>query len=214
MNPHFDPRLILPKMQDPYPPFVQFPAVLSPPECEALAQLAEYKGLQDGSIGNGDAGSGVVDHGYRKVQTVGLLPSDKVCHAPIAWLFERVRDKVIWANDNYYHLDLHGLWQQINYLQYDAAKTEGEVPGHYDWHQDYGGAESSQRKLSLVIQLADPEEYDGCRLELHTERAFDPGVIAQGSMIVFPSWCVHRVTPITRGQRRSLVSWVSGPPLR
>ena len=211
---YFDPRLILPVMGNQYPPFVYFDDVLSPPECDALSQLAVYKQPTDGSIGNGTDDAGEVNQSYRKVQTVGLLPSDHVCGASIDWLFERVRDKVIWANSNHYHFDLHGLWQQINYLQYDEPKTPDDIPGHYDWHQDFGGGESSQRKLSVVIQMTDPSEYDGCRLELHNETAFDPGVIGQGSMIVFPSWAVHRVTPITRGQRRALVSWVAGTPFR
>ena len=211
---HFDCRVIMPPVQDAYPSHVYFENVLSAPECEALSQLATHKGLADGSIGNGDDSGGRVDYSYRKVETVALLPGDHVCDTNIEWLFERVRDKVLWANENHYHFDLHGLWQQINYLQYDAPKDEDDVPGHYDWHQDFGGGESSQRKLSVVIQLDKPESYEGCRLELHTERAFDPGVIGQGSMIVFAPWTVHRVTPITKGRRRALVSWVSGAPFR
>ena len=71
--------------------------MLSPPECEALAQLAEFKGTGPGSIGNGaDDGTAVVSD-YRKVQTVGLLPDDRVGLSDIGWLFERVRDKVLWA---------------------------------------------------------------------------------------------------------------------
>lgn len=214
MNAYYDPRLILPYEQPAYPPYVYFENVLSPPECDAISQLAEAKDPSPGTIGNGDNSGGTENPDYRKVVTSGLLPSDRISGSDIAWLFERVRDKVIWANSNHFHFDLHGLWQQINYLRYDAPKTAGEQPGHYDWHQDFGGGSSSQRKLSVILQLTPPEEYDGCRLHLHTEQEFDPGHVNQGDMIVFPSWAVHRVTPITRGQRRSLVSWVSGPPFR
>lgn len=210
---HFDPRLILPPEQPAYPPFVYFNGVLSPPECDALGQLAEYKGTSDGTIGNGGE-EPVHDPSYRKVQTTGLLPSDMICGSDIAWLFERVRDRVIWANATHYHFDLHGLWQQINYLRYDAAQTADQIPGQYKAHQDFGGGSSSQRKLSVVVQLSKPEDYDGCRLLLTNEVEYDPGHVQQGDLLIFPSWAVHRVTPITRGTRRSLVSWVSGPPFR
>lgn len=211
---NYDPRLILPHTRAPLPPYVWFPSILSPPECEGLAQVAESRQLQPGSIGNGsDDGGSVVDT-YRKVETSQLLPDDELCGVNINWLFERIRDKVVWANNNHYHFDLHGLWQQVNYLKYHAPRTKDEVPGHYDAHQDFGGGESSQRKLSVVVQLSKPEDYDGCRLLLTNETEYDPGHIGQGDMIVFPSWTVHRVTNITRGERRALVSWVSGPPFR
>jgi PKHD-type hydroxylase len=215
MNYHYDPRLILPPQMPAFPPYVWFGNVLSPPECDALSQLAETRGLTPGEIGNGGALDQVaVDVTYRKADTAQLVPSDRVSGETIDWLFERVRDKVMWANANYYRFDLHGLWQQINYLKYLAPENPGDVPGHYDAHQDFGGGDSSQRKLSVVIQLSNPRDYDGCRLLLHTEKEFDPGHVEQGDMIVFPSWCVHRVTNITRGERRALVSWVSGPQFR
>lgn len=210
--PYYDPRLIMPHEQDPYPPFVWFGHVLSPPECEAIRQLAEAVPMYDGRIGNGDSGNGTLNEDYRKVDTSQLLPDYRVADSNIHWLFERVRDKVVWANTHHYHFDIVGLWQQINYLRYRFV--EGEVPGHYDWHTDFGGGTSSQRKLSVVVQLSPPEEYDDCRLLLRNEGVIDPGHIGQGDMIVFPSWTVHSVTPISRGERRALVSWVSGPPFR
>lgn len=214
-NNNYDSRLILPPVMPAFPPYVWFGGVLSPPECDALSQLAEARGLTDGAIGNGGTeDEATVNLNYRKAATAQLLPSDRVSGQTIDWLFERVRDKVMWANANHYRFDLHGLWQQINFLKYQAAMTADEVPGHYDAHQDFGGGESSQRKLSVVIQLSDPADYDGCRLLLHTEKEFDPGHVEQGDMLVFPSWCVHRVTNITRGERRALVSWVSGPQFR
>lgn len=209
-----DPRLILPQQHNAYPPYVYYERVLSPVECDAIAQLGEAKNPGAGTIGNGDDSGGVENAEYRKVMTSQLVPQDAISGSDISWLFARVRDRVMWANADHFRFDLHGLWQNINYLRYDEAKTESEIPGHYDWHQDFGGGESSQRKLSVVIQLSKPEDYDGCRLHLHNEREFDPGHVQQGDMVIFPSWTVHRVTPITRGRRRALVSWVSGPPLR
>ena len=212
---HYDPRLIMPPQRTThYPPFVHFQGMLSAVECSAISQLAMAAGLADGQIGNGGAEAPQTVTSYRKVETSQLLPHFEFAGTNINWLFERVRDRVIWANDQHYGFDLHGLWQQINFLRYTMPQFEGEEPGHYDWHQDYGGGDSSQRKLSVVIQLSKPEDYDGCRLEMFTQNAFDVGMVGQGDMVVFPSWMPHRVTDITRGERHALVSWVSGPPFR
>lgn len=206
-----DPRVILPPQNEAYPPYVWFPKVLSPPECDALSQIAEQKALGKGTIGNGDNSGGHVDEGYRNVETCGLTLSDGVSGASLEWLFLRVRDKVQWANDRHFHFSLHGLYENINFLKY--THREGEVGG-YKWHQDYGGGLSSCRKLSAVIQLSRPDEYTGCRLRLFTNMDFDPGHVEQGDMIVFPSWASHCVTPIESGTRKALVSWVTGEPFR
>ena len=91
---------------------------------------------------------------------------------------------------------------------------------YYDWHVDIGPTFASYRKLSMVIQLSNPEEYEGGDLQI-----FDPIVSDEnfpyksvpkkkGSIIVFPSFLPHRVTPVTGGIRKSLVWWVGGDHLR
>ena len=81
----------------------------------------------------------------------------------------------------------------------------------------------AHRKLSLVVQLSDPADYDGAELELFQVHAdagddelatFRAQSTAQGTVVVFPSFEYHRVTPLRSGMRHSLVSWVSGPPFR
>jgi PKHD-type hydroxylase len=72
------------------------------------------------------------------------------------------------------------------------------------------------RKLSLIIQLTDPSEYEGGDFQFDSDIPQpDPAEIKQrGTVIVFPSFLRHRVTPVTSGVRRSLVSWVEGPKFR
>lgn len=86
--------------------------------------------------------------------------------------------------------------------------------GHfYDWHMDIGKGPLSMRKLSLSLQLSDPGSYEGGELEIqHGESRTAPKAL--GTVIVFPSYLSHRVTPVTRGNRWSLVAWVHGPPFR
>ncbi|ABQ69847.1 2OG-Fe(II) oxygenase [Rhizorhabdus wittichii DC-6] len=101
---------------------------------------------------------------------------------------------------------------------FDLQFTEyhGTSQGKYDWHQDVW-LESTRpydRKLSLVVQLSDPADYEGGAFEFfglqHPGALFAP----RGSLLIFPSWMQHRVLPVTGGIRRSLVSWVEGPRWR
>ena len=81
--------------------------------------------------------------------------------------------------------------------------------GFYDWHTDFAGI-TPRRKLSISVQLSRPEDYDGGDLELLFTSSPYKAARERGKFIVFPSFCLHRVTPVTRGTRWSLVAWVLG----
>jgi PKHD-type hydroxylase len=82
----------------------------------------------------------------------------------------------------------------------------------YGWHQDYGGEIS--RKLSLVLQLSDPSEYEGGNLQVKTSSEPQTVKKQRGFIAAFPSYVLHQVTPVTKGNRQSLVAWVSGPQFK
>jgi PKHD-type hydroxylase len=78
---------------------------------------------------------------------------------------------------------------------------------------DIGHGSGSLRKISVVIQLSDPTEYEGGELQvMNGEEPYRVCNKEKGSLIMFPSFLLHRVTPVTKGCRRSLVLWISGPP--
>jgi len=87
------------------------------------------------------------------------------------------------------------------------------VGDFYDWHLDIGKTDTSSRKLSVSVQLSDPEGYEGGELLLR-DYANESPVKEIGSVIVFPSYLSHRVSKILTGERWSLVAWVHGPPYR
>ncbi len=99
--------------------------------------------------------------------------------------------------------------EQLQYTVYETA--EG---GHYDWHVDHATVTPVPRKLSLVLQLSDPADYEGCDLELRSSAHIETAPRERGAVILFPSYALHRVSAITAGRRVSLVSWISGPFLR
>jgi PKHD-type hydroxylase len=89
-----------------------------------------------------------------------------------------------------------------------------DVGHHYDTHHDidWNRQDGKHRKLSIVIQMSDPDDYEGG--ELGFKNTTSPHAIdlaKKGSIIVFPSYHEHFVTPITSGHRRSLVAWIEGP---
>ena len=93
-----------------------------------------------------------------------------------------------------------------------------EVGGFYGWHQDSGYSwaetETELRKLSVSLQLSHPGDYEGGEFQFWSGNA-DPEVPpfqSQGSILVFDSHLWHQVTPVTKGIRYSLVSWILGPP--
>lgn len=78
----------------------------------------------------------------------------------------------------------------------------------YSWHLDIGPGEAARRKLSASVQLSNPADYDGGDLDIWG--APDGGERDWGTLIVFPSYMLHRVSPVTRGVRHSLVAWARG----
>ena len=66
------------------------------------------------------------------------------------------------------------------------------------------------RKLSFSVQLNDPKDYKGGELNLYTSEKPETMKKEQGTLILFPSFILHEVTPVTKGERNALVSWVTG----
>jgi PKHD-type hydroxylase len=98
---------------------------------------------------------------------------------------------------------------------YEVQYTEykGGQKGHYDWHTDtFSKNTGFDRKLSIVIQLSDPSDYEGGNFLFWNDSP--EGFKERGSVLVFPSFRPHKVEPVTKGLRRSLVSWIEGPAWR
>ena len=125
------------------------------------------------------------------------------------WIYDKLFRIAYHLNQQFYRLDITEMSEQLQYTIYETA--EG---GHYDWHVDHSTVTPEPRKLSLVLQLSDPADYEGCELQLHSANSIDSAPKERSTVILFPSYALHRVTPITAGRRTSLVSWVSGPFLR
>jgi PKHD-type hydroxylase len=123
-----------------------------------------------------------------------------------AWLYTKLMEFAEQANNTLWNFDLVSAPELIQYTEYYASEN-----GHYDWHQDIGPNEGSLRKVSITVQLSDADEYEGGDLELwQGGPAASQAPRGAGVVFIFPSYMMHRVTPVTKGTRKSFVLWVGG----
>jgi len=195
---------------DPYvtaatmPPFAKLGQVFTSEEINRMCAYFTSKGTELGQIGK--ATGDTTDMELRKS---GIKMHEY--NADTSWIFERLNNAISDGNSHFFRFNIVGY----DYLQY----TEYNAPDErYGYHTDmpYGPNHSLEkhlmRKLSFSLILNDPTEYDGGQFEFMIE-SNKPWAIQQnkGDLIIFPSWLLHEVTPVTRGIRKSLVGWVLGP---
>jgi PKHD-type hydroxylase len=119
-----------------------------------------------------------------------------------SWLYERLSNFTIEANNILWNFNLNGIIDLIQYTEYI------ENVGNYDWHVDIGPYPINHRKISIVTLLSDPNSYEGGDLEIWSGGKFKTVPRIKGCTVLFPSFLLHRITPITKGVRKSLVLWI------
>jgi PKHD-type hydroxylase len=176
-----------------FQPYATAQNFLSPQEMDSL--IAEHAAL----VTEGTLGHGNTDAKLRRSRVVGLSHEQKY-----AWLYQRLWAAVQVCNPQCFDVEVTGVEANVQLARYDSANR-----GFYDWHFDFGPAKAT-RKLSISIQLSDSEDYDGGDLEMMFGNVPTKLDRTRGAFIIFPSFMLHRVTPVTRGTRWSLVAWILG----
>ena len=149
---------------------------------------------------------------------------------------------IVWMNDRWIYKEIQPFIHQANRLagwdfNWDYSEscqfTKYKLNQFYDWHcdsfespyinPDNLNTNGKIRKLSVTCSLTDASEYEGGELEFDF-RNNDPDkpsnirkcteIRPRGSIIVFPSFVWHRVRPVTKGTRYSLVIWNLGYPYK
>lgn len=126
-----------------------------------------------------------------------------------AWIYDRLAFVARQINAKFYKFDLYGFLEDMQFTIY-----EGGDEAHYTWHIDMADDAPAARKLSLVLQLSDPSEYEGGELQTWTAPEHATVDKQKGLIAAFPSYVLHRVTPVTSGTRYSLVVWICGPSFK
>ena len=167
-------------------------------------------GLSDEELEVIAIGASVVD-----IQTASTFNNadTSVRSSDVAWMTGNTHvHEILWqyvkaANENAFHCQVENICD-IQYTEYHANKG-----GHYDWHIDvnWDGNTARDRKLSVTVQLSDPSEYEGGGFQFLECPNPDESSRKKGTVLVFPSYLKHRVLPVTKGTRKSLVAWFEGP---
>lgn len=180
-------------------PFVTWQNAFNEEELNKIVELCELLEKTDAMVGGGE--KGVVDHCLRKT-TIGWLKNSQ----EHGWIYDRLAFVARSLNSQFYRFDLYGFVEDIQYTVYQDSDE-----GHYTWHMDIGAENECTRKLSLVVQLSSPDEYEGGELEIMASSEPVQVTKEKGLICAFPSFILHRVTPVTKGTRRTLVIWIAGP---
>lgn len=171
--------------------------------------IAFLNRFADEQAGRAEAG-GVVLSDAKHARIADVRRSDVVWLRPSPEhqaVYEFVGGFVNKANADVFKLQVRSFDEPFQIATYTA-----EASGFYGWHVDIGAGQLANRKLSIVIPLTDPAEYEGGRFEVFNEAEPTPIAMPLGRIVAFPSYLLHRVTPVTRGVRRTMAIWVSGPP--
>jgi PKHD-type hydroxylase len=172
-----------------------FPNAISKKQCELILEEADWSKEHEGEFMRN--GQSVSNEDIRTTK-VTFMPT----HSTVACI---LNTHLLNINAYQWRYDIHRIQDiQIGHYQ------EG---GHYDWHVDVTVPDENniQRKLSAVLMLSDPNDYEGGLLEI---KDIEMPKLQQGTLIVFPSFMKHRVTKVTKGNRFTAVAWAVGPAFR
>jgi len=174
--------------------------IFTPEQCQLIINAGRSEPVQDGQVGGNNGG--VVDTKTR-TSHISWIPFNKMPE-----MYSTLENVMLRTNNNHFGFEGMQITEQAQYTEYPAG-------GFYDWHIDsdiVGMNEPPVRKISMTCLLSHESEFEGGGLELMSD-----GKIArpkQGQAIFFASYIRHRVIPITKGIRKSLVMWFGGPSFK
>lgn len=192
------------------PTYQLHPAVFGRRQCDEIVEMGTRAMAGEGATAGGI--EGLESAGDLRDSTIAWLSRDPSTE----WIHRRLEEVAERANRRWL-LDIDGIEEDLQFTVYDRRGD------HYTWHHDGLDAGVERRKISLVVQLSDPRDYRGAELEfLEVVEDLEDGAAAdfrtacaaRGTLVSFPGFEYHRVTPLRSGRRLSLVAWVAGPPLR
>tara|TARA_B100000902_G_scaffold374522_1_gene403570 strand:- start:338 stop:916 length:579 start_codon:yes stop_codon:yes gene_type:complete len=172
-------------------------------QCEDIIKMGKQYAQRDGTVGKD---SEIFE---KRISTISWIPIEFNQQGQLHPMYQRLHQIVNNLNQTYFHFDDVNITEPAQYTEY----TEG---GFYDWHIDCPVYDQSEpmRKISMTLLLNDPSEFEGGELELMEDKsvavADTQAKLKQGQAVFFASFLRHRVKPVTKGVRKSLVMWFTG----
>ena len=174
--------------------------IFTPEQCKMIIEAGRSEPPQQGQVGGGSGGK--VDTKTR-TSHISWIPFKKMLD-----MYKNIEKLMQATNRNHFGFDGMTLTEPAQYTEY----PEG---GFYDWHIDSDincAHEPPVRKISMTCLLSPENEFEGGDLEVMSEGKV--AKLKQGQIVFFASFVRHRVKPVIKGNRKSLVMWFGGTPLR
>ena len=177
--------------------------IFTPKQCQMIINAGRSEPRNNAQVGNEKGGKGGVYDTKTRPSHISWIPFKTMTE-----MYKQLELVMKQVNGNHFGFDGMCINEQAQYTEY----PEG---GFYDWHVDNDvnfNHEPPVRKISMTCLLSPESEFEGGDLELMKEGKV--AKIKQGQAIFFSSFIRHRVTPVIRGNRKSLVMWFGGPPFK
>ena len=177
--------------------------IFTPKQCEMIIAAGRTEPKQNAGVGNKKRIKGGEVDTKTRTSHISWIPFKKMND-----MYKDIERIMKTTNGNHFGFDGMTITEMAQYTEY----PEG---GFYEWHVDNDvnfEHEPPVRKISMTCLLSPESEFEGGDLELTK-----PGNVAklkQGHAIFFASFINHRVTPVIKGNRKSLVMWFGGTPFR
>jgi PKHD-type hydroxylase len=176
--------------------------IFSPKQCQMVIDKGMSLKSEEAKIGMGQKPGGSYDP-KKRITTISWIPFKEMPE-----MYRDIEATMLKANNN--HFGFEGMQ-----LTEPAQFTHYPVGGFYEWHMDNdvtGLKQSPVRKISMTLLLSPENEFEGGELEFMSKGK--KAKLKQGQAIFFASWLQHRVKPVIRGERKSLVMWFGGPSFK
>ena len=177
-------------------------SIFSPKQCQMVIDKGMSLTSETARVGMGrPEGSGVDTK--KRITTISWIPFKDMPE-----MYRDIEATMLKANNNHFGFDGMKLTEPGQFTHYLTG-------GFYDRHMDndiVGKHQPPVRKISMTLLLSDPATFEGGDLEFMSKGKNVK--LKQGQAVFFASWLQHRVKPVTKGERYSLVMWFGGPPLK
>ena len=177
--------------------------IFTPLQCKMVIEAGREAPRNDAQVGSGEGIKGGVIDTKTRTSHISWIPFSKMPE-----MYKQIEKTMLQTNGNHFGFDGMRLTEFAQYTEY----PEG---GFYDWHVDNDvncENEPPVRKISMTCLLSPENEFEGGDLELIKEG--QAVKLKQGQAVFFASFIRHRVAPVTKGVRRSLVMWFGGTPFK
>ena len=177
--------------------------IFTPEQCKMTIAAGRAEPRNDAGVGNAKGIKGGVIDTKTRTSHISWIPFKKM-----ADMYKDIERIMKTTNGNHFGFDGMTITEMAQYTEY----PEG---GFYNWHTDNNvnmASEPPVRKISMTLLLSPESEFEGGDLELMYEGKI--AKLKQGHAIFFASFIRHRVKPVIRGNRKSLVMWFGGPPFK